>query len=269
MFSYCLNTSTIQPAPLMEKIRVAEVAGYDAIELWVMDVEDFLDRKLGTLRDVRKALDDAGLDRPSMIYLKGWAEEDDALRAEELELCRRRLDIAAQLGARRFVAGPPGGAVHLPRVAQRYRELLELARPIGVAPSIEFLGFVETVKTLDSAWEICSGADHPDATLTADAWHIFRGGGTAELLETMPMERISIFHWDDAPPTPARAEQTDNDRVMPGDGILDLKSLADALRRRGYAGALSLEIFHKGYWGQNPRDVVTEGLEKMKASVEG
>jgi sugar phosphate isomerase/epimerase len=267
-FRYALNTSTIQPAPLMEKIRVAGAAGYDAIELWVMDVEDFVARRLGTLDDVRKALDDAGLDRPSMIYLKGWAEEDDAVRAQELEVCMRRLEIAARLGARRFVAGPPPGVVDLPRVARRYRELLELAEPFGVAPSIEFLGFVETVKTLDAAWAICSGADHPAATLTADAWHIFRGGGTADLLDTMPIERVSIYHWDDAPPSPPRDVQTDNDRVLPGDGILDLRGLAAQLRRRGYTGALSLELFNKQLWERNPREVVEEGLEKMKRSVE-
>src|SRR2546423_12273546 len=107
-FTFSLNTSTIQPAGLMEKIRVTAAAGYDAIELWIMDVEAHLAAgKL--LGDVRKALDDAGLDRPSMIYLKDWWEPDAAARRAALDECRRRLDIAAQLGARRFVAGPPAG----------------------------------------------------------------------------------------------------------------------------------------------------------------
>ena len=31
-FLYCLNTSTIRPTPLLEKIRIAGEAGYTAIE---------------------------------------------------------------------------------------------------------------------------------------------------------------------------------------------------------------------------------------------
>jgi 2-keto-myo-inositol isomerase len=270
-FAFSLNTSTIQPASLMEKIRVTWAAGYDAIELWVMDVEAHLAAgKL--LADVRKALDDAGLDRPSMIYLKGWWEPDAAVRRAALDECRRRLDIAAQLGVRRFVAGPPPGKMETGWVAQCYRELLEAAAHSGVWPSFEFLGFVEEFTTLESAWDVCRLADHPEATLTADAWHIFRGGGTthllkAPLLDDIPNERISIVHWDDAPADIPRAQQTDGSRVMPGDGILDLRGLANQLRRKKWRGALSLELFHEEYWKQDPLEVARVGLEKMKESV--
>ena len=34
----CLNTSTIKPQPLMEKIRLAGEVGYDGIELWINDL---------------------------------------------------------------------------------------------------------------------------------------------------------------------------------------------------------------------------------------
>ncbi len=54
-FSFGLNTSTIQPAGLMDKIRVTAAAGYDAIELWIMDVEAHLAAGK-PLADVRKAL---------------------------------------------------------------------------------------------------------------------------------------------------------------------------------------------------------------------
>ena len=33
-FTLALNTSTIRPASLMDKIRIAGETGYDAIELW-------------------------------------------------------------------------------------------------------------------------------------------------------------------------------------------------------------------------------------------
>src|SRR5687767_5097193 len=102
MFSFALNTSTIRQVGLVEQIHVAAAAGYDAIELWAADVETYLAGG-GSLAEVAARLDDAGLARPSMISLKGWCDEDAALRARALEDCRRRLDLAARLGVARIV----------------------------------------------------------------------------------------------------------------------------------------------------------------------
>ncbi len=167
-FLYGLNTSTIQPAGLLEKIRIARDVGYDAIELWVTDVEAYLSAG-HDLSDVQHALDDAGLIRPSMIFLKGWCESDAKLLAEGLDTCRRRLEIAQKLEVQRMVAGPPPGQVTLPQVTDAYGRLLELSLQFEVPASIEFLGFVESINTLEAAWAICQGVDHPDATLTNDA----------------------------------------------------------------------------------------------------
>ena len=41
---YCLNTSTIKPQTLMDKIKSAGNAGYDGIELWLNDVWEFVAR---------------------------------------------------------------------------------------------------------------------------------------------------------------------------------------------------------------------------------
>jgi sugar phosphate isomerase/epimerase len=177
------------------------------------------------------------------------------------------MEIARELGVRRIVAGPPVGMVPLPIVTERYRTLLDLSVQQGVPASIEYLGFVAGINTLEAAWEICRGADHPAATLTHDAWHLFRGGSQPATLDLIPAERISIVHWDDAPAHPERTAQTDHDRVMPGDGILPLQKTAEQLECMGYEGMLSLELFHRGYWEQDPLAVARLGLAKMKQSV--
>ena len=267
-FLFGLNTSTIQPAGLLEKIRIAAAAGYDAIELWVTDVEAHLEQG-GTLVDVQKALADTWLLRPSMIYLKGWCETDPARDKEGMETCRRRLEIAQKLAVERIVAGPPAEALPLDLITERYGRLLEMSVGFGVPASIEFLGFSPSVSTIEAAWQICQGVNHPAATITNDAWHLFRGGSNLATLDAIPQERISIVHWDDAPPQPARTEQTDGDRVMPGDGILDLASLAKQIEGGGYRRVLSLELFNRGYWERDPLEVARVGLEKMKASLGG
>jgi len=265
-FCFGLNTSTIRPAPLLDKIQIASEAGYDAIELWITDVEQYLGDG-HPLGDVVKALDDSGLDRPSMISLRGWCDADEQRFQTAMEEARRRLDIAHKLGVRRIVASPPRGVVPLRMAVDRYGELLEMSVARGVPASVEFLGFVDGINTLGAAWAICSGAARPEGTVTPDIWHMFRGGTKPETLDTIPADHISCFHWNDAPREPPRTEQTDADRIHCGTGILDLKAVADQLRKKPWHGCLSLELFNPSYWKQDPLEVAKTGLAMMKRSV--
>ena len=77
-----------------------------------------------------------------------------------------------------------------------------------------------------------------------------------------------MSHFNDAPATPPAAQQRDPDRVMPGDGIVDLKLYCDMLRKVGYNRWLSLELFNRALWEQDPLDVARLGLEKMRSAAE-
>ena len=70
------------------------------------------------------------------------------------------------------------------------------------------------------------------------------------------------------PAEPARAEQTDADRVYPGDGILDLGEMISILKDAGYTGVISLELFNPSYWAEDAAEVARIGLEKMKAVLQ-
>lgn len=267
-FIYSLNTSTIRPAALMEKIRIAAEVGYCAIELWNDELTAHVDGG-GSLRDVRQALDDQGLSVPTVINCKGWMDSEGDAHRRALEEIKRRMEQAVAVGAGYVIAGPAAGKVDLDTSANRYRELLQLGREIGVRPAMEFLGFVEDISTVAKAWEIVIRAGDPDGTIVMDPFHIFRGGREMEDAQQVPAERIAVCHCNDAPADPPRFQQTDKDRVLPGDGILDLKKLVRILQTGGYRGAISLELFNQELWAQDPREVARIGLEKMRAIVEG
>lgn len=265
-FSYGLNTSTIRPASPREKIEFTSKAGYDAIELWISDIDEHV-KQGGEVADLRKMLDDLSLDRPSMISLSGFYIADEAGWKKGLDECKRRLQIAADLGIRRIVASPPGDIVDRSLAIDRYGQLLEVSLTYNVPASVEFLGFVKGINTLEEAWAICAGPGNPEATLTPDIWHIFRGGSNLATLDKIPADHISCFHWNDAPANIPREKQTDADRVYPGDGIMPLADIANQLRAKGWAGCLTLELFNPSYWKENPLDVAKTGLRKMKESV--
>jgi sugar phosphate isomerase/epimerase len=268
-FAYCLNTSTIRPTPLLEKIRIAGAAGYQAIEPWNDEIDDYL-KQGGSLDTLNRALGDARLKVVSVIALHGWItakEGEEKTRA--FDECRRRMEQAAALGSPIIVASPPRDPVALDVATQRFGELLELGRSVGVLPAMEFLGFVAGIKTLVLAWAIASGTGAADATIVADVFHMIRGGGSVDDLCTLPGDRLANFHINDVPATPDPLTQSDADRVMLGEGIADLPRVISNLRAIGYKGPISLELFNRTLWEQDPAEVVRRGLDRIRVLAEG
>jgi sugar phosphate isomerase/epimerase len=266
-FVYCLNTSTIKPTPLLEKIRIAGRAGYAAIEPWNDEVDDYLARG-GTMAELKSSLSDAGLRVVSMIALGGWITSAGDEYARVLDECRRRMDQAAALGSPYIVASPPDEVVDLGHAATRYAELLRIGREAGVKPSMEFLGFVAGIKDVASAKTIAEGADDPDASVVADVFHMIRGGGSVDDLLLLKGMTLANFHVNDVPAEPEPLTQTDADRVMVGEGIADLPRVFANLRAIGYEGPLSLELFNPTLWEADPLDVARRGLDRVRSFAE-
>lgn len=267
-FVYCLNTSTIRPTPLLEKIRVAGAAGYQAIEPWNDEITAYLEQG-GTLETLKKALADAGLKVVSVIALHGWVTAEGEEYSRVLDDCRRRLDQSAALESPYIVASPPQEVVDIGHAAVRFGELMDLGKKAGVTPSMEFLGFVDGINSVAQAWAIASQCGHPGATIVADVFHMIRGGGSVDDLLTIFGDRLACFHINDLPAKPDPRTQNDADRVMVGEGIADLPRVIANLRSIGYHGPLSLELFNPSLWEKDPAEVVRVGLERIKALVEG
>lgn len=260
---YCLNTSTIRPASLMDKIRIAGAAGYRAIELWNDDLSAHVQQG-GTLAEVRRALDDQGLQVPTVIAAFGWLESTGAAHQQALDETKRRLEQAAAVGARHLIASPAMEACDLSVGGARYRELLELGRQFGVKPAMEYLGFVGSVYTIAQGWQIVQDADHPDACLIMDPFHILRGGSPLADIALVPGNRVAIWHWNDVPGSKPVGQQSDADRVLPGEGVGPLKEIERLARQQGYQGFVSLELFNPALWQRDPEEVARLGMERMQ-----
>ena len=268
-FVYCLNTSTIRPTPLLKKIAIAGKAGYEAIEPWNDEITAYL-RQGGSIAELKQAIADAGLSVVSMIALHGWVTSEGDEHRKVLDDCRRRMTQAAQLGSPYIVASPPQEVVDVKRASDRFAELLEIGEQSGVVPSMEFLGFVDGVKNVATAWAIAAGGGQPraKATIVADVFHMMRGGGSIDDLLSIKGDRLACFHINDLPAVPDPLTQRDEDRVMVGEGIADLPRVIANLRSIGYRGPLSLELFNRKLWEQDPLEVVTRGLDRIRGLVE-
>lgn len=266
-FGCSLNASTIRGTPILRQIEVASRAGFGGIELWFADIDEFLARG-GSVGELRAALDASKLAVPTIIYMGGWMEAPEAEWSRVRDHCRARLRLAAALRAPYVIACPPAGRADPIRGAVRYRELLEAGCEEGALPAMEFLGFVEQFNTIESALEIVERAKHPAGTVVLDPFHVFRGGGSMEAILRLTGSQIAVAHFNDAPQEPPREKQHDADRVWPGEGVLPLESYVGMLRRAGYTGWLSIELFRPELWSRDPGEVARIALEKMRPWVE-
>lgn len=271
-FSYCLNTSTIreQTEDIEEQIRIAAAAGYTGIEPWMRHLSKYVDGG-GSLSDLRKRISDAGLRVESAIGFARWIVDDDEARRKGLEDARRDMDMLAQIGATR-IAAPPTGATNGKKLdpfvmAERYRALLEIGDAIGVVPQLEVWGFSANLSRLGEAVMVCVEASHPRACLLPDVYHIFKGGSDFGGLALLHDSAVQAFHVNDYPAEPPRAEMNDSHRVYPGDGVAPLTDILQMIGGGGRSVVLSLELFNRDYWKQDPLDVAKTGLAKMKAAV--
>lgn len=266
-FTLCLNTSTIKPQPILEKIRLAAEAGFAGVELWINDVYEYVGRG-GEVGDIEKAIADHGLIVPCAIAVRGWGEAVGPEYPIVLDEVKRRMEMAARLGSPYLVATPPREACADEQLIERYRDLLRIGREAGVRPTFEYISFFGSVSRLSHCWELVRAVDDPHASLILDSFHTYNGGGSLDELRDIPLDKISHYHIDDASPDKPLGTQTDPDRVMPGDGSLDLAAEIALLNEKGYHGTVSLELFNKDLWAKDPREVLKLGIERMRELME-
>jgi len=101
---------------------------------------------------------------------------------------------------------------------------------------------------------IAQQAEHRDACIVLDpSTFIAAGAGFGGVKAAKRRFRFSICHFNDSPASPPQFEQSDGDRVYPGDGILPLAQMLRDLVSIGYKGYLSVELFNPTYWQQDLR----------------
>jgi len=263
----CLNTSTIRPASLEDKIRVAAEAGYDGIELWINELEDH-EKAGGSLKDLGAEIRGRGLFVPNIIGLWGCMPSNQEEWEKSLPATRERMRRSAEVGSKYVAAipAPDRPDFNLKWGADRYRDLIKIGRDdYNIIVACEFVGFMKGVHRLGQGAAIALDADDPDACLVADTFHLYRGGSGFEGIRHLNGDFIAVFHWNDVPDSPQRNELEDKHRIYPGDGILPLKRALELLKAINYQGPLSLEMFNREHWSQDPALVARTGLDKMRA----
>lgn len=268
----CLDTATIRPATLEEKIRIAATSGFDAIEPWEGELNKF-EEQGGSLIDLGKRIRDAGLFVPSVIGLwnaiPATREEFD----KSLVDSRRRMRQAAAIGAEHIQVVPqparPWQEFDPKWAADRYRELLVIGLDeFQINPALVFVQFLPGCARMGQAAAIAIDADHPQAKIIPDVFHmhITHSGFTG--IRHLRGDFFAIFQFNDAPAGSPIDQLKDEHRVFPGDGILPLGAILRDVQATGYTGCISLELYNPTYWQRDLEGVAREGHEKTLKVIE-
>lgn len=271
-FLYSLNMATIRGQKLgaVKEVQVAAEAGYDAIEPWISTIEEYV-KAGGKLPELKQQISDLGLKVVGAIGFPEWMAEDEARRTKGLERAKYELELVAQIGGTRFAA-PPAGAtdvvgMELQKAADRYCALLEIGDQIGVIPQLEHWSFSKSLGRLSECVAAAMQCGHPQACVLADVFHLFKSRSSYNNLALLSRHAAAVVHLNDYPAEPTRENQNDSHRIYPGDGVAPMGEILRYLREAGGQRVLSLELFNRECWKQDPLVVAKTGLAKMKAVV--
>ncbi len=259
-----------QKPGLLHSIEIAAAAGYDGVELWVSDIQQWL-AEGNSVEALAKFLAVKKIQVEDAISFTEWMVDDDAKRAAALVTLEKEMQLMAILGCKRIAAPPAGVSKDQPldfqKAGARYRETLKLGRKYKVMPLLEFWGGSPVLYNFGQALAIAAAANDPDARILPDVYHLHRGGSGFDCLNLVNGKVIDIIHMNDYPANKPVNELTDADRVYPGDGAAPFKQILHALKAMGGTKTLSLELFNKSYWEQDALLVAKTGLQKMKKLV--
>lgn len=271
-FRFCLNTSTImgQNPGLLHSIEIAAQAGYDGMELWINDIKDYVNQG-NSIEALAAFIKAKKIVVEDTISFTTWMADDEAKRKAGIAELEKEMKLVSVLGCHR-IAAPPMGVekdepIDFQKAGARYREILSLGRKYNVMPLLEFWGASGTLYNFSQALAIAAAANDADARILPDVYHMFRGGSGFNCLNLVNGKVIDIIHMNDYPANKPVNEQTDSDRVYPGDGAAPLKQILRSLRAMGGTKILSLELFNEAYWKQDALLVAKTGLQKMKHLV--
>ena len=107
----------------------------------------------------------------------------------------------------------------------------------------------------------------PNAGLVLDTWHWHHAGADPEWIRGIPPDRILDVHLSDSPSAPAEAIR-DAQRLLPGQGVIDLRLFFQLLEEKRYTGAVAVEIFG-GLADQTPENAARLALEASRTVLAG
>lgn len=252
-----------------EFARLASTTGYLGVDVRLDDA-----MKAG-VDATRNMLADLKL-KPAFVNLPVEFRKDDAVFRASLAKLEDAAPFAAAIGCPRMMTyimpSSDTPKDELRRIYKlRFTECANILARSHCRLGLEFLGplHLRRMFKYEFIWKMpdmlafakeCGS----NVGLTLDAWHWYHSGGTVNDIVAAGAERIVVVHFDDSPKLPPD-QIRDNERLLPGEGVIDLVAFLHALDKIGYKDSLSIEVFSKQLKQMPPEESARLCLEAGRA----
>jgi sugar phosphate isomerase/epimerase len=260
----CLETLLGDPAVCdlgqFERIaRATSEAGFTSVAVWAWRLE-----QMG-LGAARRILDEVGLRVRLAECRIRWAEGPEAA-VDGLEA---QLDTLESLGASMVLAISKETSLDLARASEGFAALCERAAPRGLRVTIEFIP-CRGLSDLATAWTVVrrSGAANGGLDLDMMHWQNQAGGPDLGLLRRIPGRHLHYVQVCDAtrpgPPLDDYIAAAVSARPLPGDGVVDVRGILNALGSIGADPFFSMEVFNSELLATGPESMAL----RLRAAAE-
>ena len=241
-------------------------AGIKNVELTNTLLDGFL--KTDSLPAAKSVLTDLGLTPVSCASGVFGIWEPGPNRPALLDNFKKRCEQFASLGLTRIYSPSAAMQRFMPddfkTGADNMREVGEIAKGFGMTAMVEATRTSTFVSALPTMLKMTREAAHPNMKPLLDCYHFWSGPSKLEDLDLIRPGEIGHVHFQDTPDMPRELlDQTS--RFIAGDGVAPLVQILRKLSDKGYAGALSVELFLPKFSQSDPFEVAREVRQKSEA----
>lgn len=250
---------------LEEALDAYAAAGFRCVEPHLNLVKDWLGEG-HNVEEARGLFEERNLRvvASSQLEVVGFGSPD--ARLPNLRANVENARLIRELGADKMIVGTDGPEQNsveaLDVVARAMRNLAVATEDLGLDIAVEF-NWSPIVKSLPSAVRVAEIADHPHVGVLFDTAHYHVTPTKLADINERSVRWIKHVHLNDMPGTPADLAHRDFDRVIPGEGVLDLPSIISAIERHGYEGFFSIEMFSAGLWKLSAKEASRRCFESL------
>lgn len=272
----CYNqATTMGNSTLVQDLALCEKHGYDLIEIRLDKLREYL--QTHTISELKAFFQQSKLQPFAFNALEGI----NFRTPEEWEMLMRGLDlfceVGKEIGCAKVVIVPTPDVGHR-TVAEIRESSLEAIRAIDARArkngwpmqlALEFVGYPNLcINTFGQAYDIVQAANMENVGVVLDCFHFYAMNSKWEDLEGMDIKKLSILHIDDSEELPVGALR-DEQRLWPGDGVINLGRIFSILKQKGYADMASVELFRPEYYALPAEDTIRIAKEKSLAALSG
>ena len=255
---------------LEEALDAYAAAGFRNVEPHLNLVKDWLEDG-HTVDEARKLFQSRDLSVVAGSQLEVACFGSPDARISNLRANAANAELIRELGADKMIVGTDGpeqvSVEALDAVAHAVRNLAEFTEDLGVDVAIEF-NWSPIIRSLGSAVRVAEKADHPRVGVLFDTAHYHVTPTKLGDINADSVRYVKHVHLNDMPDKPADLTHRDADRVLPGEGLLDLPGIIAALERGGYDGYFSIELFNEGLWQLPAREAARRCYESLLSLCE-